>query len=44
MSSSGKYTLSHVKNCSVPKIKNMKEYDENLYRKTPGPGAYNQHK
>ena len=41
LSPSGKYTLSQMKNCSAPKIKQMKDYDESLHRKTPGPGAYN---
>ncbi len=38
----GKYTLSQVSNCPVPKIKQTKNYDSSIYRKTPGPGAYNQ--
>ena len=42
ISSQGKYTLSHVSNCPVPKFIQTKNYDQTYYRKTPGPGAYNQ--
>ena len=42
ISSQGKYTLSHLSNCSVPKFIQTKNYDQTYYRKTPGPGAYNQ--
>lgn len=41
---SGKYTLSQFGNCPSPKIRNSKDFDEKQYRKTPGPGAYNQDK
>ena len=44
ISAQGKYTLSHLSNCPAPKIKPTKHYDESKYRKTPGPGAYNQEK
>ena len=44
ISMNGKYTLSHLKNCSTLRIKQTKNYDEDKVRKTPGPGAYDQDK